>query len=228
MRSRMIQSLKTAGKAARLLVAAFAAGCLVLVTVIPAGAQQRYERRTLMDLLFGRQAPPERQPRYDEYPHHPAASLGRRKGPQRQSRKQRPQSPTHRSRPPSSTPQRPCSWSATFLPRASATAYGTHFPPPGVAIQTRGNIASGLVRTDYYDWQAQLPKMLDALKPAVVVVTIGANDRQQMIAPGLNEKFGSDTWLLAYEERVQALQSSLPRGISRSSGLACHLLVPTT
>jgi hypothetical protein len=75
---------------------------------------------------------------------------------------------------------------------------------PGVTLQTRGTIASGLVRPDYYDWPAKLPQMLDSLKPAAVVVMIGANDRQQMVAPGLNEKFGTDTWLLAYEERVQA------------------------
>ena len=75
---------------------------------------------------------------------------------------------------------------------------------PGVTVQTRGTIASGLVRPDFYDWQATLPQMMDSLKPAVVVVMIGANDRQRMTATGLDEKFGSDIWLLAYEERVQA------------------------
>jgi hypothetical protein len=45
--------------------------------------------------------------------------------------------------------------------------------------------------------------MIDQVKPAIVVVMIGSNDRQQMIGDGLNEKFGTDAWYMAYEERVQ-------------------------
>ncbi|WFS00046.1 DUF459 domain-containing protein [Rhizobium tumorigenes] len=205
MRSRMIHSLKTAREVARRLVAAFASGCLVLVMVIPASAQQRYERRTLMDFFFGRQAPPERQPRYDEYPSQP------RRQPRPPKRAAPPVAKATTARPDTPQPTAKLDTAKTVLVVGDFLATGlgdglqdAFSASPGVAIQTRGNIASGLVRTDYYDWQAQLPKMLDALKPAVVVVTIGANDRQQMIAPGLNEKFGSDIWSLAYEERVQA------------------------
>ncbi len=200
----MNRSLKSAGRASKPAWATLASFCLVLVLVLPASAQQRYERRSIMDFFFGRQAAPERQHRYDEYPSAP----------------RRPVRPPRRASTPAKAvaakPDEPpavekLAAAKTVLVVGDFLAAGlgdglkdAFSASPGVAIQTRGNIASGLVRTDYYDWQAQLPKMLDSLKPAVVVVTIGANDRQQMIAPGLNEKFGSDIWLLAYEERVQA------------------------
>lgn len=58
---------------------------------------------------------------------------------------------------------------------------------PGVVVEARGNVSSGLVRDDYYDWPEQLPKMIDELKPAMVVVMIGANDRQQMVTDTAKE-----------------------------------------
>ncbi|HUH48949.1 MAG TPA: DUF459 domain-containing protein, partial [Mycoplana sp.] len=49
---------------------------------------------------------------------------------------------------------------------------------PGVAIEARTNGSSGLVRQDYYNWQTELPALIDEIKPAVVVLSLGANDRQ--------------------------------------------------
>lgn len=62
--------------------------------------------------------------------------------------------------------------------------------------------SSGLVRDDYYDWPEQLPKMIDELKPAMVVVMIGANDRQQMVTDTAKEKFRTDGWFTEYRRRV--------------------------
>lgn len=198
------QSRKTTATAGALAVAA-ALCCFLVALASPATGQQRYERRSIMEFLFGRQPLYERQPPYDDYPPQP----------------RRPVRPIKKAAPPAAkatmprpgvpAPAEKLAAAKTILVVGDFLANGlgdglqaAFATSPGVAIQTRGNVASGLVRTDYYDWQAQLPKMLDSLKPAIVVVTLGANDRQQLIAPGLNEKFGSDTWFLAYEERVQA------------------------
>ncbi|AJD42768.1 SGNH family esterase protein [Rhizobium gallicum bv. gallicum R602sp] len=73
---------------------------------------------------------------------------------------------------------------------------------PGVIVEARGNVSSGLVRDDYYDWPEQLLKIMDELKPAMVVVMIGANDRQQMVIGGAKEKFRTDAWYGEYQKRV--------------------------
>ncbi len=51
---------------------------------------------------------------------------------------------------------------------------------------------------------------------------IGANDRQQMIGDGLNEKFGTDPWYLAYEERVQQFGKLVTSRHIPCSGSACR------
>jgi hypothetical protein len=77
---------------------------------------------------------------------------------------------------------------------------------PGVAISERSEISSGLVREDHYNWQQQLPAMLDEVKPAVVIVMLGANDRQQMtMGDNTKEKFRTDAWFKEYEARVARL-----------------------
>jgi hypothetical protein len=75
---------------------------------------------------------------------------------------------------------------------------------PGVVVEARSNVSSGLVRDDYYNWAGELPKMIDELKPAMVVVMIGANDRQQMVTDAGKEKFRTDGWFTEYQRRVLA------------------------
>ncbi|WP_160009311.1 SGNH family hydrolase [Rhizobium sp. 18055] len=75
---------------------------------------------------------------------------------------------------------------------------------PGILIETHSNVASGLVRDDYYDWPAQLTKFIDEAKPAMVVVMLGANDRQQMVTDVGKEKFRTDGWYAEYQRRVLA------------------------
>ena len=71
------------------------------------------------------------------------------------------------------------------------------------------NTNSGLVRADFYDWNAELPKILNEDKPDIVVVAMGANDRQQMrigkerIAPH------SETWEATYLQRLKGLTDTL-------------------
>lgn len=74
-----------------------------------------------------------------------------------------------------------------------------------VLVVNRSNGSSGLVRDDHYDWPANIGAVIEAENPAVVVVMIGSNDRQQMRVEGNREQPRSDAWTAEYERRVTAL-----------------------
>ena len=76
---------------------------------------------------------------------------------------------------------------------------------PGVVIETRANGSSGLVREDYYNWTGELPGLIADIRPSVVVIQIGANDRQQLVTPGAKLGFRTEEWFAAYATRVTAL-----------------------
>jgi hypothetical protein len=95
---------------------------------------------------------------------------------------------------------------------AGGLAWGldqTFAEEPKLAIVDESNTNSGLVRADFYDWNVELPKILNEVKPDIVVVAMGANDRQQMrigkerIAPH------SDTWETTYQQRLNGIVDTL-------------------
>lgn len=76
---------------------------------------------------------------------------------------------------------------------------------PAILIDSRTNMASGLVRDDHHDWPQEFSAAIGALKPAVVLVMLGSNDRQQMAIDRTKEKFDSPAWNKAYTARVSAM-----------------------
>jgi uncharacterized protein len=76
---------------------------------------------------------------------------------------------------------------------------------PDVVIITRSNGSSGLVRDDYYDWPANIGGILEAEDPAIVIIMIGANDRQQLVVDGRPEDPRSDAWMAEYERRAASM-----------------------
>jgi len=74
-----------------------------------------------------------------------------------------------------------------------------------VRVVEKSNGASGMVRDDHYDWPAEIGPLIDEQKPAVVVVMIGANDRQEMRVDGGREPKRSEKWTAEYEKRVARL-----------------------
>ncbi len=95
-----------------------------------------------------------------------------------------------------------------FMAKALGDGLDTAFTTAtDVVIEIRVNGSSGLVRKDFYDWSAELPAMIDEVKPAVVILMLGANDRQQMTLADKKEKFRSDPWKAEYQNRVLALAS---------------------
>jgi hypothetical protein len=82
---------------------------------------------------------------------------------------------------------------------------------PRVAIVDRTDGPSGFVRNDVTDWAAKIPEILTAEAPDVVVVELGANDRQSIRTKDARLTMRSDAWNAAYQQRVErflvALQS---------------------
>ncbi|HEX2017789.1 MAG TPA: SGNH family hydrolase [Aurantimonas sp.] len=71
-----------------------------------------------------------------------------------------------------------------------------------VTIEARIDGSSGLVRDDHYDWTEKLGPILDEVKPAVLVMMLGSNDRQPMTVGSRSFASRSDEWVRHYEERI--------------------------
>jgi hypothetical protein len=76
---------------------------------------------------------------------------------------------------------------------------------PGIIIEKKTDGSSGLVRDDHLNWPQTLTTYIGEVKPAMVVIMLGANDRQQMVVNGKREKFQTDPWKAEYEKRVDAV-----------------------
>jgi hypothetical protein len=93
-----------------------------------------------------------------------------------------------------------------FMASALADGLVTAFADdPNITIIKQTDGSSGLVRIDHLDWASALISSIEANKPAVVVVMLGTNDRQQMPMSGAMLKFRSDAWNAAYDKRVTGL-----------------------
>lgn len=69
-------------------------------------------------------------------------------------------------------------------------------------VINRSNGSSGFVRQDYYNWSKELPAILAEQKPAVIVMMIGANDRQTLTKKSISLAPDTDEWKKLYQARV--------------------------
>jgi hypothetical protein len=95
---------------------------------------------------------------------------------------------------------------------ASGLAWGldqTFAEEPKISVVDKSNDTSGLVRDDYYDWNKSLPGILNEVKPDIVVLVTGANDRQQMRIAKDRLAPHSEGWEKAYTARVQGIVDTL-------------------
>ncbi|RWE20630.1 MAG: DUF459 domain-containing protein [Mesorhizobium sp.] len=97
-----------------------------------------------------------------------------------------------------------------FLASGLAEGLDTAFADnPAVRIVARSNGSSGFVRDDVYNWPAQIKSLIETEKPAVVIVMLGSNDRQQMKVGEVREQPRSENWTKEYERRTDALGKAL-------------------
>jgi uncharacterized protein len=180
-----------------LLVTALA-GLLVLQIAGPAKAQERVERKSFLQLLFGgggsakKQEPPQ---------------------PARTSR-------VARTAPSIAPPPEPVVEKlenarkilvvGDFLANRTADGLSEAFAQaPGVVIIDRANGSSGLVRDDYYNWPEEARRIVEEVQPSIIVVQLGSNDRQQLLVDGEREPVRSVKWLAEYERRTRLLIEAL-------------------
>ena len=186
-------------------------GILLIAVAMPVGMiepqpAQAQERRTIMDLFFGTRRAPrvyEDVPIYERRERQP---VRRQRTPRkvRQTAKPVPQQPAPEVVEKQENAKKVLivgDFVAGSLGDGLTTAFET---TPGIVIETRANGSSGLVRDDYFNWPDMLPTYIDEVKPALIIVSLGANERQQMKIGTIREKFRSDTWLAEYTRRTGA------------------------
>lgn len=172
-----------------------------------AEAQQPERRRNLLDILFG-----ERQPAYvpPQDAQKPRDGKTRKKNNGSVTTIQTRQSSTRAAAAPPPPPKLDNAKKVLVVGDFVASALGEGLKAafedsPGVVVENRANGSSGLVRDDFYDWPATLPTLVSEIKPSLLVIQIGANDRQQLATSEGRLDFRTDPWFAAYGERAARL-----------------------
>lgn len=172
-----------------------------LIALQPAQAQERVERKSFLQLLFGGGGSSKKQ--------EPA--------PARTSRVTRSSAPSI-APPPEPVVEklenaRKILVVGDFLANRTADGLNEAFAQaPGVVIVDRANGSSGLVRDDYYNWPEEARQIVEEVQPSIIVVQLGSNDRQQLLVDGEREPVRSVKWLAEYERRTRLLIDALQVG----------------
>jgi hypothetical protein len=97
-----------------------------------------------------------------------------------------------------------------FMANALARGLSEAFKAsPDIVVVNASNGASGLVRDDYYDWGAAVPKLVAEHEANLILVMIGANDRQVIRASTGRIALNTDAWRAGYEAKVTAFSDVL-------------------
>jgi uncharacterized protein len=179
---------------------ALAIATIAIANPHPAAAQERVERKSFLQLLFGGGRTGEPPARRDK---------------DTSKRTSRPTKPAVRQAAPTPPPEpeieklenaRKVLVVGDFLAGGLADGLEESFSKsPGVVVVERSNGSSGLVRDDYYDWPGQLPGILDEVQPDIVVVQLGSNDSQQMRTESGRAEVRSEAWIAEYEKRTDSI-----------------------
>lgn len=186
----------------RLLVAAVLVLASGAVAPMPAAAQERVERKSLLQLFFG--GPSSSRKAADD-------AAAKRTSRPKTARKQRAATTAPVEEAVAKIENaRKVLVIGDFLAGGLAEGMTAGFvKSPGVVIVDRSNGSSGLVRQDYYNWPENVPAILAEVQPDVIVVQLGSNDSQQMSVDGEREAVRSAKWLAEYERRTDALIAAL-------------------
>ncbi len=83
---------------------------------------------------------------------------------------------------------------------------------PHIECFRKAKSATGLARPDFYDWQSEAKKQIEARQPDLVVVIMGGNDGQDLqpkSGKGKRVAWKSDDWNAAYKGRVEEFLKDL-------------------
>jgi hypothetical protein len=97
---------------------------------------------------------------------------------------------------------------ANDLGRGMETLYRRH---SNIRVLKYTRFSTGLVRTDYFDWNVAVRRFLDSANPDLIIVVIGGNDNQHIRTEHGRLEPMSREWLAEYERRVSAFMAPLQR-----------------
>jgi uncharacterized protein len=80
---------------------------------------------------------------------------------------------------------------------------------PKLRVIDKSEANSGLVRTDHFDWNGNLPDVLNESQPDLIVIALGANDRQQLRDGDARAAIRSDEWMATYTKRISGFVDTL-------------------
>lgn len=80
---------------------------------------------------------------------------------------------------------------------------------PRIRVVSQTKFATGLVRTDYYDWNKVIRDFLRRHHPAVIFVVIGGNDRQTIRRHGKRYDPLTKPWFAEYDRLVAHFMDDL-------------------
>ena len=86
----------------------------------------------------------------------------------------------------------------------------------GVDFQSGAKPSSGLSRPDFFDWPAEIPKIVKRVDPDVFVVSMGTNDNQAVrLADRSWVRPNKPKWEEVYRSRVRAMLEGMNEGRQR-------------
>jgi len=80
-----------------------------------------------------------------------------------------------------------------------------------VRVVKKTRFATGLVRTDYFNWNASIREFLNHHDPDVILVLIGGNDRQAIRTKGRRLDPLTRPWVAEYQRRVGHFMRNIRR-----------------
>ena len=88
---------------------------------------------------------------------------------------------------------------------------------PTLDVDVQGKVATGLTRSDYFNWGARTQEIVTDLDPEVVLFMVGANDSQSVLDPDgtVVAQYGSPGWTEAYRRRVAGIMDLVRGGPRR-------------
>jgi hypothetical protein len=156
----------------------------------PRQQQPRKKRRSLLDMLFGRDEEQFQQPEVTTAP---------KKAPRKQAA-----APAKPEVPKAPNATRLAVMGDSMATDIAAALERFYADDPNLVIvpMTKGD--SGFVRTDYYDWGKTVDEEIAKNSFDIAVMIIGINDRQTMKADGESFKSLTDGWTTLYRARLNA------------------------
>ena len=91
---------------------------------------------------------------------------------------------------------------------------------PELEIDQQGKVATGLSRSDYFNWGARMQELTTELSPDVVLFMIGANDAQAVLDPdgSVVADYGTPAWSDAYRQRIGGIMD-----LAHDGGRSAHV-----